>query len=243
MKVELIKEEKDKKEINYPFLMQYKDEGNEFIVFFISDSEGVVVGDCKDYNNGHYCDYWCMSEFIPYEGKVILENDQTMPNNKIIVILGKCCAGKDTLARFMADNLGFKFIVSTTSRPMREGESEGNPYHFISDEEFQRKIANGDFIEYREYKRDNGSWHYGVEKTAIADNECYVSVLDMVGLREFKKQFGDRVFSIFLLVDYDERLRRCVSRGDFNEEEWKLRVISDEMFDNVPCSEFDYVKI
>ena len=166
-----------------------------------------------------------------------------MPNNKIIVILGKCCAGKDTLARFMADNLGFNFVVSTTSRPMREGESEGNPYHFISDEEFQRKIANGDFIEYREYKRDNGSWHYGVEKTAIADNESYVAVLDMVGLREFKSQFGNRVFSIYLLVDYDERMRRCISRGDFNEEEWKLRIISDEMFDNVPCSEFDYIKI
>ena len=167
-----------------------------------------------------------------------------MPNNKIIVILGKCCAGKDTLARFMADNLGFKFIVSTTSRPMRDGESEGNPYHFISDEEFQRKIANGDFIEYREYKTNGGNWHYGVEKSVVIDNECYVAVLDIVGLREFKKQFGDRVFSIYLLVDYDERLRRCVSRGDFNEKEWKRRAISDdEMFDNVPCSEFDDIKI
>ena len=75
MKVELIQKEEIKKEIKYPCLMQYKDEERTFIVFFISDSEGVVVGDCKDYNNGHYCDYWRMSEFIPYEGKVILEND------------------------------------------------------------------------------------------------------------------------------------------------------------------------
>ena len=167
-----------------------------------------------------------------------------MPNNKIIIILGKCCAGKDTLARFMADNLGFNFVVSTTSRPMRYGESEGNPYHFISDEEFQRKIANGDFIEYREYKTNGGNWHYGVEKSVVIDSECYVAVLDIVGLREFKKQFGDRVFSIYLLVDSDERMRRCIARGDFNEKEWKRRAISDdEMFDNVPCSEFDYIKI
>ena len=167
-----------------------------------------------------------------------------MPNNKIIVILGKCCAGKDTLARFMAKNMGFKFVVSTTSRPIRKGESEGDPYHFIDEKEFKRKIANGDFIEYREYKTNSGNWHYGVEKSVVIDNECYVAVLDIVGLREFKKQFGDRVFSIYLLVDYDERLRRCVSRGDFNEKEWKRRAISDdEMFDNVPCSEFDYIKI
>ena len=167
-----------------------------------------------------------------------------MPNNKIIVILGKCCAGKDTLARFMADNLGFSFVVSTTSRPMRDGESEGDPYHFIDEKEFKRKIANGDFIEYREYKTNSGNWHYGVEKSVVIDNECYVAVLDIVGLREFKKQFGDRVFSIYLLVDYDERMRRCIKRGDFNEEEWKRRAISDdEMFDNVPCSEFDCIKI
>lgn len=167
-----------------------------------------------------------------------------MPNNKIIVILGKCCAGKDTLARFIADNMGFKFVVSTTSRPIRKGESEGNPYHFIDEKEFKRKIANGDFIEYREYKTNSGNWHYGVEKSVVIDSECYVAVLDIVGLREFKKQFGDRVFSIYLLADSNERLRRCVSRGDFNEEEWNRRAISDdEMFDNVPCSEFDYIKI
>ena len=75
MKVELIKEEEIKKDIQYPCLMQYKGEGNEFIVFFISDSEGVVVGDCKDYNNGHYSSRWKMSGFTPYEGKVILQND------------------------------------------------------------------------------------------------------------------------------------------------------------------------
>ena len=75
MKVELIQKEEIKKEIKYPCLMQYKDEGHEIIVFFIFESEGVVVGDCRDYDNGHYCDRWKMSDFIPYEGKVILEND------------------------------------------------------------------------------------------------------------------------------------------------------------------------
>ena len=75
MKVELIQEEEGKEENKYPCLMKCKDEGHEFIVFFISDSEGVVVGDCKDYDNGHYCARWKMSDFIPYEGKVVLEND------------------------------------------------------------------------------------------------------------------------------------------------------------------------
>ena len=75
MKVELIQKEEIEKEIKYPCLMQYKDEEKPFIVFFIGDSEGIVIGDCKEYSNGHYCDYWRMSDFITYEGKVFLEND------------------------------------------------------------------------------------------------------------------------------------------------------------------------
>ena len=75
MKVELIQKGEFKKEIEYPCLMQFKDEEKPFIVFFIGDSEGIVVGDCKEYSNGHYCDYWRISDFTPYEGKVILQND------------------------------------------------------------------------------------------------------------------------------------------------------------------------
>ena len=71
MKVELIKEEKDKKEINYPCLMQYNKEGDPFVVLFIGKSKGVVVSDCTCC----YVDYWDMSDFIPYKGKVVLEND------------------------------------------------------------------------------------------------------------------------------------------------------------------------
>ena len=71
MKVELIQKEKIKKEINYPCLMQYKDEDETFIVFFISESVGFVVGECKSYGNVFYA----RSNFTPYEGKVILQND------------------------------------------------------------------------------------------------------------------------------------------------------------------------
>ena len=46
-----------------------------FIVFFIFESEGMVVGSCKNYSNGHYSRRWKMSDFTPYEGKVILQND------------------------------------------------------------------------------------------------------------------------------------------------------------------------
>ncbi len=75
MKVELIQKEEIKKEIKYPCLMQYKDEEDPFIVLFICDSSGVVIGSGKHYTNGLYSDYWNINAFYPYKGKVVLEND------------------------------------------------------------------------------------------------------------------------------------------------------------------------
>lgn len=77
MKVELIQKEEIKKEIVYPCLMQYIGKGNwkPFIVFFLGDSIGVTIGASDCYMNGEYHDHWKMSDFVPYEGKVVLEND------------------------------------------------------------------------------------------------------------------------------------------------------------------------
>ena len=77
MKVELIQEEEDEKDINYPCLMGYKSDGclEPFIVLFIEESKGIVIGDSQDFKNGEYYEDWRMSCFMPYNGKVVLEND------------------------------------------------------------------------------------------------------------------------------------------------------------------------
>ena len=77
MKVELIQKEEIKKEIKYPCLMKYEGNGywKPFIVFFIGQSKGIVIGKSQIFNNGEYRDDWRMGDFIPYEGKVVLEND------------------------------------------------------------------------------------------------------------------------------------------------------------------------
>ena len=145
----------------------------------------------------------------------------------IFVILGKCAAGKDTIARELEGKHGINFVISTTTRPMRDGESDGNPYHFITNEEFEDKISKNELIEYREYLRDGDKWYYGVENGSIDDDKCYVAVLDIVGLREFRKKFGKRIAAVYIDVPEEERKRRCIERGDYDEKEWKLRKQSD----------------
>lgn len=148
-------------------------------------------------------------------------------DNEIIVLLGKCCAGKDYTARDLVKNFGYNFVVSTTTRPMRDGESEGNPYYFITNADFEDKITNGGMIEYRWYIRNKDKWYYGTQEGSIEDNKKYVAVLDIIGLRAFRKRFGYRVRATYIDVPDDVRLERCKRRGDFDEKEWILRGIDD----------------
>lgn len=154
-------------------------------------------------------------------------------NNKIIIFLGPSASGKDTIAKHFEKMYGYSFVVSTTTRPIRNGESEGNPYFFVSNQYFEDLIKQNKLIEYREYdtlvKNKPEKWFYGVEKTQVLDNTKYVAVLDMVGLREFKKYFGDRVISFYINVPDDERKRRCLIRGDFDEYEWNRRLQDDKI--------------
>lgn len=154
-----------------------------------------------------------------------------MENNDIITLIGKSSSGKDTLARILEKDHGYNFIVSTTTRPMRPGESEKNPYYFVSNEKFEELINDEQLIEYRTYNTlvDNvpALWYYGVEKKEVSDDKKYVVVLDIIGLKEFQQTFGSRVKSFYIYVDDEERKQRCVKRGDFNEPEWNRRCEDD----------------
>ena len=72
-------------------------------------------------------------------------------SNIILALVGFSSAGKDTLAKYANDNLGYNFVVSHSTRPMRVGESQGNPYYFINDNEMCSLFVQNKLIEAREY--------------------------------------------------------------------------------------------
>lgn len=151
--------------------------------------------------------------------------------NEIVILVGPSATGKDTIAKLLEKNYEYNFVISTTTRPIRKGESEKNPYYFITKDEFLNKVKNDEMIEYREYHTMvNGVsdiWYYGVEKKEI-ENKKYVAVLDIIGLKAFKQVFGDRVISFFLNTDDDIRKQRCIDRGDFDQSEWERRLADDK---------------
>lgn len=148
-------------------------------------------------------------------------------NNEIVILSGMSGVGKDTLATLLSERDGYNFVISTTTRPMRESETEGNPYHFVTKEEFFKR----DMIEKREYKTLVGGkediWYYGVEVNAIKDDKKYVVVLDVSGTIDFIRNFGNRAMPIMLEMPEEVRKQRSIARGNHDESEWNRREKAD----------------
>jgi len=82
--------------------------------------------------------------------------------NKRIILIGPAASGKDYLKNLMGSR-GFKLDVSYTTRPPREGETDGIDYYFYSEEDFKIKLEQGGFYEWAqhgEYKYATGRWEW-----------------------------------------------------------------------------------
>jgi len=154
-------------------------------------------------------------------------------DSQIAVLCGFSGAGKDELAKKLNEEYGYNFVISTTTRPKRVGESQGNPYHFVTEEYFNTLVNTNKLIEHRKYVTKvngvNDIWHYGVTEDEIEDDKRYVVVLDLLGLKEFKKKFGNRITSFFIDVDEKTRKERAQKRDkNFCEIEWNRRYEDDK---------------
>lgn len=156
----------------------------------------------------------------------------------IFCLLGKSASGKDTILNQVIKNGIVENIISTTTRPMRSNERKGVSYHFITKDEFLKKIDNGDFLEVTQYKVavDNDTWYYGIDNTKLDANKNYITILNPDGYRQIKAKIGsENVVGILVLADDKERLMRSLTRDiNVNTLEVCRRFLADyEDFKNV----------
>lgn len=150
----------------------------------------------------------------------------------IFVISGPSGSGKNTVYDGLvlkSDNIAQ--TVSVTTRPPREGEINGKDYYFVSEEDFLRRVDNGEFIEYVKYGRN----YYGTLKSEVVrlseQGKTVILVIEVNGAFNIKKAFPDSE-SIFIIPPSIEELRhRIVSRGQNTDDEinTRLSIASDEM--------------
>lgn len=90
---------------------------------------------------------------------------------KKIILVGPGASGKDYLAGQL-EAAGYSRAVSCTTRPPRPGEQDGVAYHFISDEEFRRRINNDEFREW--YSFGTMNWLYGTMETEFQKSDLFI---------------------------------------------------------------------
>lgn len=145
---------------------------------------------------------------------------------KIFALLGYMSVGKDTiLKQVLKDIDDVKPIISTTTRPMRKGETEGVEYYFIDDTEFFRRGT--DFVEQRIYHtkvKENGvekdaTWRYGIERAELEKDDYLIVIVDSVGYKELKNYVGNnKIVPIFISAPQEELKARALARGDLEAE-------------------------
>lgn len=98
---------------------------------------------------------------------------------KIIALIGKSGAGKDTLLQEMIKILpNLHEIVSYTSRPQRDYEIDGKSYFFLSEEEFINRIHNNEMLEYTNFN----NWYYGTGLKSVNPDKINIGVFNPSGV-------------------------------------------------------------
>ena len=115
-------------------------------------------------------------------------------DGKLIIFSAPSGSGKSTIINYLLEQgLNLKFSISATSRAPRGEEKDGVEYYFLSPEDFRKRIAAGDFLEYEEVYTDKfyGTLKSEVERIFKEGNNVIFDV-DVVGGCNIKKYYGNR---------------------------------------------------
>ena len=166
-----------------------------------------------------------------------------MSKGRLLIVSGPSGSGKDTILKKVFERMPeIKFSISSITRPMREGEVEGEKYNFVSREYFEEMIKNDALLEYNTYVGN----YYGTPKAPVMEvikngGEIIIEV-DVNGQRNIKNTV-DSALSIFIMPPSFEVLKNRLSgRGTDSEE-----VIAQRMqaaLDEIACAEnYDYIVV
>jgi guanylate kinase len=144
----------------------------------------------------------------------------------LIVLSSPSGAGKTTISRMLLEaDREIAMSISATTRPMRPGEQDGKDYHFVAEGDFDRMIADNEFVEWATVF----GYRYGTPKQPVKDalreGRDILFDIDWQGARQLEPDFKGQLVTIFLLppsmAELEERLR---ARGTDSED-----VVADRM--------------
>ena len=141
--------------------------------------------------------------------------------SKIFYVMGKSASGKDTIFKKIKEQLPeLKTIVIYTTRPIREGETDGVEYYFADDKKLAKLMEAGKVIELREYDTVHGIWKYFTADDGQFDGEeNFIAIGTLESYRKMREYFGsEALVPIYIEVEDGVRLERALEREKRQKE-------------------------
>jgi len=143
----------------------------------------------------------------------------------VLIVSGPSGSGKSTLVEKILELPGTMLSVSCTTRPPRKTETDGRWYNFVTEAEFQRMVARGDFLEYAQVFGKN--WYGTPRKSleeALAQKKDLVLEIDVQGALQVKQKLPGAVAVFVLPPSRTELEHRIRARGQDSEDEIARRL-------------------
>ena len=159
------------------------------------------------------------------------------PPTALLILAGPAGVGKSTLCdRLVRDVPGFERVITATTRPPRIGEVNDRDYHFLSEKQFDDRLAAGEFLEWAYVHQ---RYRYGTLKSAVLGRLPHTNLItniDVQGVRSIRaaaarmESLRSRLVTMFVAPDSFEVLReRLQYRGKDTEEEIQRRLRTAEL--------------
>ena len=172
------------------------------------------------------------------------EFDIFHPEPLLIVVSGPSGVGKDTVLQLMKERgrTLFHFVVTATTRPIREGEVHGKDYFFVSSDEFAKMIEDDELLEYAIVYNDYKGIPKQQVRDALASGKDVIMRLDVQGAATVRKMAPEAVLIFLTTETEDELVSRLKARKTETAEGLNLRIATARQ-EMKRANEFDYVVV
>lgn len=146
---------------------------------------------------------------------------KTKSRGDLIIISGTTCAGKGTvIEELLKKNDNLALSISYTSRSKRENEVDKVDYYFVTKEEFEKKIKDGDFLEYAQVQYNA---YYGTPKKEVIEllnsGKDVILEIDVQGAKQIKALYPETILIFIMAPSMTEVKKRIKMRGMENNEQ------------------------
>jgi len=163
--------------------------------------------------------------------------------SKLFIISGLSGSGKDSVIEGLKkDGLDYSQVITTTTRARRENETEGNPYYFVTRDQFQKMLKQDEFFEWAEvYDNYYGNSKQAVQE-ALAGDRPVILRIDPQGAKTVKEKLPQAMVIFIVPPSLEVLEQRLKERGSETEETLKRR-LTEAKKELETIDSWDYVVI